>query len=940
MKSTAALLLLALTPLLRADFPAPYDSQTDDGKRLPADEVAAKWRVPDGFKVSVFAAEPDIRQPIAACWDARGRLWVAENYTYAQAGLEFDLSLNDRIVILEDKDHDGRHDTRTVFADNLKMLTSVELGTGGVYALCPPQLLWIPAKDDQPAGPPVVLLDGFETVKGNRHTFANGLKWGPDGWLYGRVGISSPCKIGPPGQADAERVRMNGGIWRYHPGAKVFEAVCHGTTNPWGLDWDENGEGFFVNTVIGHAWHLLPGAHFKRMHGEDVNPRCYEFIDQIADHYHFDTGKGWTSSRDAANGSDALGGGHAHCGALIYKGTNWPEYWRGKLLTLNLHGRRINVERLERNGCTFVAKHEPDAFFCPDPWFRGIDLLEGPDGGVYVLDWSDTGECHDHDGVHRGSGRIYKITFGTPKAPDMHAWAARPVFNGRILGLNDVNAVEGSFAAIPESERLNLIRGILNGCALGPGASADAAVEFASLAATESSSLVLGRMASILPKAPAPQARSLAEALLRHPVVHGDPTLQLLLWQQLEPVVARDPKGWESHLATTAPALRRWFSRRLAEAEETEGLLTAAKDWDTAQRLDLTHGLNLAWQGRRNLRKPAGWDAFALPILNGTSEHGPDRALREAVTRLAARLEGGAGSLDELRALAKDGKADPLARRNALQSLVDARAEGLRDLCKDLVGDSAVAPVAARGLALSDDAWIGPMLAGRYKWSSTAKPVFIEVLASRPAWSMALLDAIAKGDIAARDLPVFLARQIAAHPDEKLRARLREVWGEVRTDSAGQRGKIAAWKAKLTPEVLAKAELKAGRKVYEQSCAVCHKLYGAGGEIGPDLTGGGRRNLDYLLDNVVDPSGVVANEHRVSVVTLKDGRVLNGSLALRNAPVLELRTLAGVERIDRQDVARIEDLPQSLMPEGLLDALTPEQARDLVGYLMHDGQVE
>ncbi|MDQ3621802.1 MAG: hypothetical protein M3463_04835, partial [Verrucomicrobiota bacterium] len=94
----------------------------------------------------------------------------------------------------------------------------------------------------------------------------------------------------------------------------------------------------------------------------------------------------------------------------IYQGDQWPAEWCGKALTLNLHGRRINVERLERRGSGYVAKHEPDFLSVADPWFRGVDLLQAPDGGVFIADWSDAGECHENDGVHRTSGRIYKIS--------------------------------------------------------------------------------------------------------------------------------------------------------------------------------------------------------------------------------------------------------------------------------------------------------------------------------------------------------------------------------------------------------------------------------------------------------------------------------------------------------------------------------------------------
>ena len=439
---------VALSLLLQADeatspptFPTPTNSEPDGPvQALLPDEAARGFRVPDGFHVSVFAAEPDVQNPIAMAWDARGRLWVAENYTYADRTKKFDLSLRDRVLIFEDTDGDGRHDKRTVFTDDVQMLTGIEIGIGGVWLMTPPNLVFVPDADgdDQPDGAPVVMLDGFTPSTDNYHTFANGLKWGPDGWLYGRCGASSPGRLGAPGTPDAQRVPLNGGIWRYRASrerrderqepeksgetrdkrqepdkkedgalpssgsrlstlnSRLIEVLCHGTTNPWGMDWNEHGEAFFINTVNGHLWHVIPGAHFMRPHSEDPNPHVYELIDQHADHYHWDTGKDWTDSRKVTGEHDRLGGGHAHSGATIYLGDNWPQEYRGRLLTLNLHGRRVNVEQLEREGSGYVGKHEPDMLHAADPWFRGIDLSYGPDGAVYILDWSDTGECHDH----------------------------------------------------------------------------------------------------------------------------------------------------------------------------------------------------------------------------------------------------------------------------------------------------------------------------------------------------------------------------------------------------------------------------------------------------------------------------------------------------------------------------------------------------------------
>ncbi len=330
-----AFLLGALSGKVTASsFPQPYNSEPDPGAPMPAAEAAKRMILPQGFKATVFAAEPEVQNPIAMAWDARGRLWIAENYTYAEGRKKFELGLRDRILIFEDKDGDGHFDKRTVFTDELQMLTSLAIGHGGVWVTCPPQVLFIPDRDgdDRPDGPAQVVLDGFTVALESYHTFANGLRFGVDGWLYGRCGASCPGEIGVPGTPSDARVPVRGTLWRFHPERKVFEALSYGTTNPWGHDWDEHGELFFINTVNGHLWHDFPGAHYVRPHTIDPNPRTYALIDQHADHWHFDTSQDWSKSRDGA--ANAYGGGHAHVGMMIYLADNWPSSYRGHLFTL------------------------------------------------------------------------------------------------------------------------------------------------------------------------------------------------------------------------------------------------------------------------------------------------------------------------------------------------------------------------------------------------------------------------------------------------------------------------------------------------------------------------------------------------------------------------------------------------------------------------------
>lgn len=408
------LLLIVGGLALPACSPAADDLKVENTE--PADqnpitpaEALAKVKVPEGFKVTLFAGEPDVRQPIAMNVDHKGRLWVAECYSYPT----WKETGNDRLVIFEDKDNDGVFDTRKIFWDKGQYLSGFALGHGGVWICNAPNLQFIPDAngDDVPDGEPQNMLDGW-AYKGIHNVF-NALAWGPDGWLYGCNGITAPSKVGKPGTPESERTPINCGIWRFHPTQHTFEVVAQGTTNPWGLDWNDHGHAFFTNCVIEHLWHLVPGAHYKRMFGQDFNEHAYALMPSCSKHYHWAGGE-WQKARGRKEDDD-LGGGHAHAGAMVYLGDNWPDKYRDSIFIGNIHGYRVNNNVIERKGSGYVGNRAPDFFFAHDNWFRALELKYGPDGGVYLTDWCDTGECHDYKGVHRTSGRVYKIVYGDAK---------------------------------------------------------------------------------------------------------------------------------------------------------------------------------------------------------------------------------------------------------------------------------------------------------------------------------------------------------------------------------------------------------------------------------------------------------------------------------------------------------------------------------------------
>ena len=990
------------------DFPKIYNSEPEaEAKPMAPAKAAESFSLPNGMSVSLFASEPGVQNPIAMAWDARGRLWVAENFTYAERARRFDLGLRDRVLIFEDTDWDGKADKRTVFTDEVQMLTSVAVGRSGVWLMCPPQLLFIPDRDGNgvPEGGPQVMLDGFTVAKNNYHNFANGLRWGPDGWLYGRCGGSCPGNVGTPRTPPENRIPIHGGIWRFHPERQNFEVLCHGTVNPWGHDWDRHGELFFINTVGGHLWHMIPGAQYVKPFGVSPNPLIFERIEMHADHWHFDTSGSWTKSRGGA--ANAFGGGHAHIGMTIYEGRHLPESFHGKLITWNMHGRRANMERLERKGSGYVAKHEPDVFLAGDEWFRGLEISTGPDGALYALDWSDTGECHEHTGVHRESGRIFRFSDGPVKKPKFvdyknatpeeidrwlrtenpwHFRRALEVFGTRgmpntacesavfkvaadsaapdwirLRGLWMMRALNAAppFLHDAESEHLRAwaIRFVFDDNPIdtvnGPLKNADYRnvdvflPKFVEMAGSDDSGLVRLTLASMLQRLPVEKRAGLAKALAAREEDARDHNMPKMVWFGISPLTNSRPSDLvEIAGATQWPDLLRWISRALAsrieKTPEPSNELIQLSLLRPEKAEPILAGFADAFRGWRKAPKPKSWDRLAEAVSESDSDPAGkgNKELADRVRDLSV-LFGDGRAMEALRQIALDTEADLPSRETALQSLIESRAPGLRELCEKLIASRKINRTAVRGLALFDDPAIGENLAKNYRklfWPQE-RSAAIDVLASRPEWAAALLNHIGEKKIPREDITPFHARQIQNFGEEKLTGLLTGKWGEIRQSDAAKRKRIEQFKARLTPKALAEADLNAGRLQYQTLCGTCHRLYGEGGVLGPDLTGSGRHDLDYLLENVIDPSAVVGANYRMTTFTLNDGRVLTGVIGREDARTITIRLLNEESVIEKSAIKERETLPVSIMPEGQIEAISPDQARDLLAYLMHPVQV-
>ena len=997
----AVVIATAIGSLVAAEFPSPPDTERSTAEPLSAAKTAATAELPPGFRLEVFAAEPDVRNPIAMATDGRGRLWVAENYTWAGNGLGvWDDTLRDRLVVFADTDGDGTHDQRTVFWDEGTRLTSVVVGLGGVWVLDLPEVLFIPDADDDlvPDGPPEVVLDGFDQDSVG-HTPANGLSWGPDGWLWGRHGIQGTSKIGPPGASDSQRVQVNTGVWRYHPGRRVVEKVMDGMTNSWGTDFDAHGETFVINTVIGHLWHAVYGSHVERMYGTDLEPHVYELMPQVADHVHWDSGEAWSDVRDGiSDGTSAAGGGHAHIGLMIYQGGTWPEAYSGGVFTLNLHGRRINQDRLAAKGVGYTATHGDDLCFVDDPFFRGMELVAAPDGNVYIADWSDTGECHDHDGVLRSTGRIYKLIYGDAEprpAPHLaadesaalreHLFAANQWWSRAAVREWQARSVRGADLAddvawlreqASEAESpLHRLRALWALAAIGDGLDQQLLLErcgdadpfvrswsvrllvdaarrggpqpadevadsLVTMAAEDLAPPVQLHLASAIARLEGDAAWRLAARLASRDTFAADNRFGQLIWYGLAPLVEQRPVA-AARLAAAAklPSLRRSLARRLAGLVEEQpqaaaAVLRFAANADDATRGDLVTGFADGLRGWRQASPPPGYAAVSATLAAAS-----DEATRSRLRELDVVFGEGRG-IDEVRQIALDGAATAEARREAIAAFAASTPADGAAVLQGLLGDRSVIAAALQGLARYDDPATPQAAITRLGVFAPAdRKALVDLLASRPAYATALLDAVAAGRISRDEVSAFHARQIADVGDETLTARLVDVWGEVRQSDADRRALIDRLRGQLTAETLAAADRSRGRGLFARDCGTCHVLYGEGRSLGPDLTGSNRTNLDYLLENVVDPSASVGEGFRAVTFLLADGRSLTGVISEADDRTLTIRTATDTLVLDRREIDEQAVQGKSLMPDGMLASYTEADIRDLVAYLMGTEQV-
>ena len=977
------------------------------GASLPPAESLSRMKPGGEFAVDLLLHEPLVAQPFHFSFDERGRLWVAQSRQYPYpAGLSMisrdkyyrahydkipaappnhDRGM-DIISIHESTKGDGVYDRHKVFLDGLNMANAVVRGHGGVWVMHTPYLLFYPDRDgdDVPDGPPEVKLAGFNFE--DTHSIANGLTWGPDGWLYGAQGSTTSCRVTRPGvdPADAPGVAFDGCmVWRYHPATKAFEIFSEGGGNTFGLEFDAQGRLYSGHNGGGtRGWHFVQGG-FYQMQGADPGkfgpPRNPYAFGELPHMKTADNAVRFT-----------------HFGAFA-EGTAMPSKYAGLLFALDpLHNVIIASARTPR-GSTFETADRGFALQSSDPAFRPVYIANSPDGSLTVADMYEFYVAHGQhyqNQIDPTTGRLYRLrgkdavletdtnlsvkTTAQLVSLLSHANKWHRMTAVRLLGerkdpaageplrkliaedpgLGALHALWALYQSEGLDERTTLVaiahpyapvriwatrllgdqwglnRNLGSGRHGGPGRMPAAIVEaLLAQARIERDPEVLSQVASTARRLDPPQALSLVAAVLGHDELVRDPYVPLLCWWV-----------FEAHL----PAAK----------AEIAGLLAAPDLWDKPMVLE--HLLprlarRYAVEGKRqdllqcaSLFQAAPAERHAVQLLKGLEEAFRGRPMTGLPDELIVGIKksGQVPLIFRVRQGEREAVTEAVRRIQDAGAKVEERllfARAFGELHEPsavpalLAAASGPAPEELRRASLTslssyDDDAIGERVAVLLPGlTGDVRTAGLTLLASRAKWSVRLLDAVQGARLKKKDIPEDVAARLRASPD----AAVAELAAQVLPAPAP----IAAEFKKRIDEIT--AVLKegtgnpyAGEATFTDRCSKCHKLFFKGGNVGPDLTQYQRDNLGTMLLSIVNPSAEIREGYQYYMVATTDDRVLSGFFVDRDNQITVLRTLEGENiTLRASQIKAVKPSGQSLMPTGLLDGLKDQQLRDFFAYL-------
>lgn len=938
-------------------------------------------KAPDGLEVQLVASEPAIRQPVCINFDERGRIWVVQYLQYPfPAGLKivkYDEHLRavfdkvpppppnhfpgaDKITILEDADHDGYFEKSRDFVTGLNIATSALPGRGGVWVMNPPYLLFYPDRnrDDVPDGPPEVHLEGFGLE--DTHAVANSLTWGPDGWLYGAQG--STCT------ATVRGIRFLGqAIWRYHPETRQFELFAEGGGNTFCIEFDRKGR-LFSGTNWGNqrGLYFVQGGYYVKgwgKHGPLTNPHAYGFFNHMP------------HQGDEARFSHSF---------INYEADTLPEKYFGQLFGIVPLHNRVQVSELVPDGSGFKTRDIERVVESADKWFRPVDIKVGPDGGVYLVDWYDIRLSHvdPRDNWDRSNGRIYRLTtrnapklksFDLGKASDEELIKALSHPNKwwrqtalRVIGdradkalaskLRDVALKSTGQLAIEGLWGTHLCRGFTDDFVVGALAHSDEHVRawtvrlhvgsggantkaLLDLARDENSPFVRSQLAASARRLPAVQALEFVRELVTRDADAADPHIPLLIWWAVEKHTLRE-RSKVMEIFGTSSAWRQKISAeyilpRLAQRYGAEG--TSEGFENVAALIESAPGLSEREKLLRSLAE----------AYKGRTIESPPHSLRAAVESIAGgnellvtKVRLGLASDAELKTASENIQQldKPV---ELIEALGVARVEQAIAVLSQIAASDRTTTIRKTALQALQH-FSQPEIARdilkswqRFKEDATLRTAALELLSRRKPWSIELLEAVEQRTIARTDVPFDVVERIRRHDDPALAQLATKLWGRTRQTPAELQQRVAGVAKTIST---GGGDASRGKQIFSTACATCHKLHGEGQTIGPDLTGYERDNLDFLLLSIVDPNAGIREEYTNFELQTTDDLLLTGYIVERGAHAVTIEDAQqGRVTIPQNRINSLQASALSRMPEGLLDALSDEQIRDLFAYIRSPG---
>ncbi|MCR9293596.1 MAG: c-type cytochrome [bacterium] len=967
----------------------PRGVQSDGSQPTPPDASLATFHLRSGFDIDLVASEPQISQPLFLSWDSRGRMWVVQYRQYQYpAGLKvvrFDHHLRavfdkvpeppphhvpgqDRITVFEDTDHDGLYDTQKDVITGLNIATSVAIGHGGIWVLNPPYLLFYPDADgdDIPDSSPQVHLSGFGLQ--DTHSVANSLLWGPDGWLYGANGSTTG---GTVSSQATPGIKFQGQcIWRYHPDRRVFEIYAEGGGNTFSLEIDSRGR-VFCGTNGGNTrgWYLPQGSYSRKnwgKHGPLTNPFAFGFFEAMG------------FEGDPRRFPQAF---------TIYEGGLFPaEEFDGSIIAPNSMQNLVWHSRRIPDGSTYRTVDLENLLECSDRWFRPVYAGVGPDGAVYLADWYDTRLSHvsPTDDWHKTSGRVYRIrpseshpiydsgnlaqtaeeqlieNFNHPnkwlrrRSVLELGWKGKtsPESLQKLVNLVDQT---GSLESLWAIHLLNQLTGSLSERWMqhpSPdirrwvtrllGDRHESHPGLVELAANESDVQVRSQLAATARRLNHAVGLGIVAQLLKHDEDLQDPHMPLMLWWAVESH-AEDWPAIEGLVSNRElwerPLMRQAIAGRLMQRYAATGsaadlefccqLLKAAPNQESRELL--IEGFNQAFQGR------------TMPPL-------PDYLVQELKAYQVARGDSGLvlaiqqgdaeacdQGLQQLRQPQTDsGLRIALARAFGDYKFAPAQSTLLQLATGGLGGSPALQRVALQSLTRYDDIAIAKAIAQAFDNSIPAEHALRETgcrtLASRKDWALVLLNEINSWRLPATAIPPDVIQRLRTYADNQIIREVEQAFGPAAEISAPEQAQEIERLTQMLTQSVGNAD--DGAQLFAERCGKCHRLFGQGATIAPELDNYDRMNLKFWLPAIVAPSLEIREGYQSYLALTADDRVVTGMISAEDGNSVTLRTADNQEiLLAREDLLELRALPTSLMPEDSLKDLEAQQIRDLFAYL-------